>query len=99
MFLFYFFFSFQNISPHLLKKFSTILQSLGQLLECPVCFDIVKPPAWQCCHGHILCGPCRMRSTRCPVCRVQLGRRGRCLIADKLYSHLVDDNTIDGNSL
>lgn len=69
---------------------------MGQLLECPVCFDIVKPPAWQCCHGHILCGPCRMRSTRCPICRVQLGRRGRCLIADNLYSHLVDEKTIEG---
>lgn len=80
----------QNLNPHSLQKFTACLQSVAQLLECPVCLDVVRPPAWQCCHGHVLCGPCRGRSQRCPVCRVSFGARGRCLIADKLFTLLAE---------
>lgn len=57
-------------------------------MECPVCLETIPPPAFQCCNGHILCGRCRTRADRCPVCRVGLGPRGRCLLADKLHNLL-----------
>lgn len=38
-------------------------------LECPICFELARPPIFQCPEGHILCGSCRPRVTRCPVCR------------------------------
>lgn len=75
-------------TPVSLQRLSTCLQSVLQLLECPVCLETVPPPAFQCCNGHVLCGGCRARADRCPVCRVSLGPRGRCLLADKLHSLL-----------
>lgn len=56
----------------------------------------MKPPGWQCCNGHILCNNCRSRSEKCPVCRVPLGPRGRCLLSDKLFSLLAESFPCDG---
>ena len=28
-------------------------------LECPICFELARPPIFQCPEGHILCGACR----------------------------------------
>lgn len=75
-------------TPVSLQRLSSCLQSVIQLLECPVCLETIPPPAFQCCNGHVLCGRCRARADRCPVCRVGLGPRGRCLLADKLHSLL-----------
>lgn len=61
-------------------------------------FQIVKPPVWQCCHGHILCDNCRKNSVRCPICRVTFGPRGRCLLADKIYTLLNDTFPCNGNN-
>lgn len=71
-----------------LQRLSNCLQSVLQLLECPVCLETIPPPAFQCCHGHVLCGRCRSRADKCPVCRVSLGPKGRCLLADKLHNLL-----------
>lgn len=75
-------------TPLNLQLLSSCLQQASQLLECPVCLESVSPPAWQCCHGHLLCSGCRSRSDRCPMCRVPLGPRGRSLLADKLHALL-----------
>ena len=49
---------------------------LEELLLCPVCLDIAKPPlqVWQCPEGHIVCGSCADRPELlvCPQCRVSL---------------------------
>ncbi|XP_075222939.1 uncharacterized protein LOC142325279 [Lycorma delicatula] len=75
-------------TPLSLQRLAVCLQSVVQLLECPVCLETSSPPSFQCCNGHLLCGDCRGHADRCPVCRVPLGSKGRCLLADKLYSLL-----------
>ncbi|GFG33075.1 hypothetical protein Cfor_12100 [Coptotermes formosanus] len=75
-------------TPGSFQHLSNLLQSVVQLLECPVCFETVPPPAFQCGNGHVTCGRCRSRAERCPVCRVSFGPRARCLLSDKLYSLL-----------
>ncbi|XP_046660699.1 uncharacterized protein LOC124354355 [Homalodisca vitripennis] len=72
-------------TPLSLQRLASCLQSVVSLLECPVCLETIPPPAFQCCNGHTLCGVCRSLTDRCPVCRVALGPRGRCLLADKLH--------------
>uniref|UniRef100_A0A1A9ZZR9 E3 ubiquitin-protein ligase Sina-like RING finger domain-containing protein n=1 Tax=Glossina pallidipes TaxID=7398 RepID=A0A1A9ZZR9_GLOPL len=57
---------------------------------------VIKPPGWQCCNGHVLCNNCRSRSVKCPVCRVPLGPRGRCLLSDKLFTLLAESFPCDG---
>ncbi|XP_062123266.1 LOW QUALITY PROTEIN: uncharacterized protein LOC133836694 [Drosophila sulfurigaster albostrigata] len=88
-----------GINQQSLQKFATCLQHIAQLLECPVCCDVVKPPGWQCCNGHVLCNNCRNRSVKCPVCRVPLGPRGRCLLSDKLFTLLAENFPCDGEGL
>ncbi|XP_055525167.1 uncharacterized protein LOC129718421 [Wyeomyia smithii] len=77
-----------KLNPQSLSRFASCLQSIAGLLECPVCLEIIRPPSWQCCHGHVICSGCRAKSSKCPICRVVLGR-GRCIVADKLFSFLV----------
>ncbi|XP_030370976.1 uncharacterized protein LOC115621459 [Scaptodrosophila lebanonensis] len=84
-----------EINQQSLQKFATCLQHIAQLLECPVCLEVVKPPGWQCCNGHVLCNNCRSRSIKCPVCRVPLGPRGRCLLSDKLFTLLAENFPCD----
>lgn len=46
---------------------------LAVLFECPVCFDYVLPPIYQCDSGHLICTSCRPKLTCCPSCRGNLG--------------------------
>lgn len=66
------------------------------LLPGPTGNQVIKPPGWQCCNGHVLCNNCRNRSVKCPVCRVPLGPRGRCLLSDKLFTLLAENFPCDG---
>lgn len=68
-----------------LQKFSSFLQSTLQLIECPVCMDIASSPTYQCVNGHILCANCRIKTVKCPMCRVPLTGKGRCLVVEKLH--------------
>lgn len=52
-------------------------------LECPVCFQIMLPPIFQCGHGHCVCAICHSLLRRCPICRNVLGRT-RCLALEAL---------------
>merc|ERR1711874_604507 len=53
-------------------------------LECPVCFELMKPPKqiWQCGSGHTLCEMCKNdpEMNNCPTCREPF--TGRCNIAE-----------------
>uniref|UniRef100_A0A182LZK1 RING-type domain-containing protein n=1 Tax=Anopheles culicifacies TaxID=139723 RepID=A0A182LZK1_9DIPT len=77
-----------NLNPQSLSRFANCLQGITGLLECPICLEIIRPPSWQCNHGHLICSGCRSRTTKCPICREVLGR-GRCIVADKLFHYLV----------
>ena len=47
---------------------------LAVLFECPVCFDYVLPPIYQCDSGHLICSNCRPKlNNSCPSCRGPLG--------------------------
>ncbi|KFB42624.1 AGAP002323-PA-like protein [Anopheles sinensis] len=77
-----------SLNPQSLSRFANCLQGIAGLLECPICLEIIRPPSWQCNHGHLICSGCRSKTTKCPICREVLGR-GRCIVADKLFHYLV----------
>ena len=58
-------------------------------LDCPVCWEPLRRPVFQCVNGHLICRACIGRIERssnkvCPTCRVALGdQRIRCLEADR----------------
>lgn len=59
-----------------------------QLLECPVCTNLMYPPIHQCPNGHTLCWSCKIRVRNCcPTCRSDLGNI-RCLALEKIAESL-----------
>ncbi|KAG8657765.1 E3 ubiquitin-protein ligase SINAT2 isoform X1 [Manihot esculenta] len=58
------------------------------LLECPVCMNLMCPPIYQCPNGHTLCSYCKARiHNACPTCRGELGNI-RCLALEKVAESL-----------
>ncbi|XP_063980165.1 uncharacterized protein LOC135164071 [Diachasmimorpha longicaudata] len=82
--------------PTLMGKFLKAISKIVDILECPVCLETATSPISQCVHGHILCGPCRTKTLRCPVCRVRLGQ-GRCLAADEIQQSIGEAFDNDDN--
>lgn len=75
--------------PTNLQRLSTCMSNILAALECPICLDTIPPPAHQCANGHLICINCRVRTERCPVCRMKFFR-GRSLLADQVFNSLID---------
>ncbi|KAF8684786.1 hypothetical protein HU200_044209 [Digitaria exilis] len=37
-------------------------------LDCPICYDPLEPPIYQCGVGHLICKSCCAKLKKCPVC-------------------------------
>lgn len=57
------------------------------ILECPVCFEYIIPPIYQCHNQHLLCLNCQKKQTHCPVCRVKL-QNDRNLCMEKVTEYI-----------
>lgn len=75
--------------PTNLQRLSSCMTNILAALECPICLDTIPPPAHQCANGHLICINCRVRTERCPVCRMKFFR-GRSLLADQVFNSLID---------
>ena len=63
-----------NTLSHLKRKREEFEKDALELLTCPICFEYLSVPTYQCIKGHILCSPCfKSISSRsqfcCPQCR------------------------------
>ncbi|KAF4517000.1 hypothetical protein B566_EDAN009673 [Ephemera danica] len=74
-----------------------MINSILNLLGCPVCASSVAKLPRQCRNGHVICTPCVVRTDKCPICRAPLGKPAnnaralpgaRCLIAEQLTTAL-----------
>lgn len=70
--------------PQNLDRLSVCMQNILSTLECPICLDIIPPPAVQCINGHLVCVKCKARSEKCAVCR-QKYCTVRSLIAEQVW--------------
>ncbi|WMV56493.1 hypothetical protein MTR67_049878 [Solanum verrucosum] len=61
--------------------------AVHELLECPVCMNLMYPPIHQCPNGHTLCLKCKSKVHVCPICRHELGNI-RCLALEKIAESL-----------
>lgn len=58
--------------------------AVHDLLECPVCMNLMYPPIHQCPNGHTICVSCKSKvQNSCPICRHDLGNI-RCLALEKV---------------
>lgn len=42
-------------------------------MECPVCFDYMRPPIYMCNGGHSICSKCKPNLKKCPTCTLAIG--------------------------
>lgn len=75
--------------PSNLQRLSACMSSILAVLECPICLDTIPPPAHQCGNGHLICVKCRVKTERCPICRVRFCR-ARSLLADQIFNSLTE---------
>ncbi|XP_059665100.1 E3 ubiquitin-protein ligase SINAT2-like [Cornus florida] len=62
--------------------------AVHDLLECPVCMNIMYSSIHQCPNGHTLCSNCKAKvHDCCPICRQNLGNI-RCLALEKVAESL-----------
>ncbi|ESQ47278.1 hypothetical protein EUTSA_v10027865mg [Eutrema salsugineum] len=55
------------------KRLSTMLLDLN-ILECPICFETLTIPIFQCDNGHLACSSCCAKlSDKCPSCASPIG--------------------------
>ncbi|XP_010454972.1 PREDICTED: E3 ubiquitin-protein ligase SINA-like 7 [Camelina sativa] len=55
------------------KKRSTLQMDL-EVLECPICFETMTIPIFQCDNGHLACSSCCPKLSKCPSCALPIGR-------------------------
>jgi len=61
-------------------------------LECPVCFEISRPPIYQCPEGHIICSACKPLLKACCQCDAKYTDPPiRCRFAEKLAARYFKD--------
>ncbi|XP_039143279.1 E3 ubiquitin-protein ligase SINA-like 1 [Dioscorea cayenensis subsp. rotundata] len=52
--------------------------------DCPICFEALYPPIYQCPNGHLMCSKCTVKLTgKCPSCSQIIGLI-RCLALEKI---------------
>ncbi|CAG9324065.1 unnamed protein product [Blepharisma stoltei] len=62
--------------------------SLQNSLECPVCFEYLAPPVYQCPNGHSICSRCHQHVPTCPECRSDMSQSYRNLTIEKILESI-----------
>ncbi|GJN36029.1 hypothetical protein PR202_gb24854 [Eleusine coracana subsp. coracana] len=69
--------------------FAYVVAEDADALDCGVCFQPLKPPAFQCNVGHVVCSLCCDKlkaSGKCHVCGVSIGGYSRCHAMERLVN-------------
>ena len=67
------------------------LSSEADIMNCPVCFNFMCPPVYQCTQGHPICASCSPQIDTCPQCRVSMSIKIRCLLVEQLLEREMFD--------
>ena len=55
---------------HHFEENQPIQYNVGDLPECPVCYEEIKIiPTFECTNGHVICSNCIPKLDKCPICR------------------------------
>ncbi|KAL6626641.1 hypothetical protein ACP70R_030367 [Stipagrostis hirtigluma subsp. patula] len=58
------------------------------ILDCPICFDHLRPPIFQCAVGHVLCSSCRAKlPDKCHLCFLTTGYN-RCYMMEHVVESI-----------
>ncbi|GAB2288899.1 hypothetical protein Dimus_023204 [Dionaea muscipula] len=67
------------------KPAISIILSDPDVLDCPICFNPLTLPVYQCGNGHIVCSSCcGQLQNKCPSCCKPIARNNRCRGVEKV---------------
>jgi E3 ubiquitin-protein ligase SIAH1 len=69
------------------RKADEVVDALRKQVECPVCYESMESPIFQCIKGHVICHGCKDQLNlpkKCPTCRVVLRDDMRCLVLEQM---------------
>ena len=72
-------------------------EDLRKELECPICYEYMKPPISMCENGHSICSDCKPQLKNCPSCRRPF-LPTRNLALESLSTMFVSKNTTPKSS-
>lgn len=49
-----------------------LAHELQEVLECPMCSELMDSTLRQCMNGHGVCRPCAIKIDKCPTCKQEL---------------------------
>ena len=82
---------------------ANIEAEIRELLECPVCFEDMKPPVkiFQCSNGLTICEPCKNNPAVkvCPTCRVTMMHAIRNIFAENIAESALKKEGTRRNSM
>lgn len=57
-----------KIESRSLPSQESVNDRIVALFECPVCYEYLAPPIYQCKNAHNICSKCKQLVTKCPTC-------------------------------
>ena len=86
------------IQDNKMEKTQTDLdEDLRKELECPICYEYMRPPISMCENGHSICSDCKPQLKNCPSCRRPF-LPTRNLALESLSTMFVNKNTTPKSS-
>lgn len=84
---------FDESTPANPNTTEVVLAAVMSYSLCPVCFEQLMPPIYQCCNGHIICCTCIERIEKCVECRLPFSQlpRIRNIALEKIRNNLPVD--------
>lgn len=76
-----------NILGNKASETNHLIEKLLPDLECPVCFQYMRPPIYMCEAGHSICNMCRNKVSKCPSCRKDF-KELRNFTLEKVFEHV-----------
>lgn len=61
-------------------------ETIIKTLECPVCFNPMVPPIYQCVAGHSICDSCKSQVNDCPTCHARI-QNTRNYLLEEMTGH------------
>lgn len=61
-------------------------ETIIKALECPVCFNPMVPPIYQCVAGHSICDSCKAQVNDCPTCHADI-QNTRNYLLEEMTNH------------
>lgn len=63
----------QSVTNNIHSASSSDNSTLSSKFECPICYEFLTTPIYNCTNGHSLCSKCKSKVSKCALCQADVG--------------------------